>query len=633
MGAPEPGTTVASAYRLERVLGRGGMSSVWLATDVRSSRSVAIKFLAAGLAKNAEVLARFHREAEVARAVKHPGVVEVLGTGIEGGSHYIVMELLEGETAEALLAHSGPITPGAAAALAVPVLDVLEVAHRAGVVHRDLKPANVFLTAGRPRQVKVLDFGVATPGDAGQRFTRPGMMMGTLGYMAPEQVFDAAQAGPRADLYSLGAMLFQLLSGRLAFSAPSANGLVEQILTAVPPPLSGLAGGVPPRLSALVAQLLRKAPEERPPDAAAVRRALLEAVEPDDDTLFAGFGESPRRSAVLVRDDTDGLGETFQRPSPMRPPLAAPGQPAEVRPPAPVRAPAPAGKGARGWVIGGALLLGGFVAAAAVALLLERPAPVITPPPAVHLRPADPIPAAPTPVPAPTRPSAEPIPLEPLELEKGSRVLPAGDGQTEHCRELVRAAEKLVRTNPAAARLALADCLRFDPEYPPALYLWGELLLADRLPLSAIWVFQLFLESAPANHPRRGDAKLAVEQTQARVRASNKGIKRDPPSCRTLLRSKLSTAQPTQLRDLERELLKGIESNPLGQCNELVLADLYDLQGDAPNEVRHDLRYLDLCPECPDVARVRERLFRRAILNGGRITYAPSVPASPLTEP
>ncbi|WP_224058281.1 serine/threonine-protein kinase [Streptomyces kanamyceticus] len=266
-------------YRLLRQLGEGGMGQVWEARDETLGRLVAVKLiamLAGGNNKGDEARARFLREARITAALHHPNVVTVhdLGqaNGENGTAPFLVMELLRGEALDALV-RRGPVSLPDAARWGAQICDALADAHEAGVLHRDIKPSNVLITAtGR---VKVLDFGIARAADpyaTANRLTQTGFIVGTPPYMAPEQARGFPES--RSDLYALGCLLFELITGRLPFQAPDAVGYLTAHLTQPPPAPSSVAAHIPSDWDELVLTLLRKEPEQRYATAADVSDAL-----------------------------------------------------------------------------------------------------------------------------------------------------------------------------------------------------------------------------------------------------------------------------------------------------------------------------------------------------------------------
>ena len=252
------------------------MATVWRARDQVLGREVAVKVLNPQLTADPSFLARFAREARHAAALSHPRLVTVFDSGVDGGEAFIVMELVTGRTLRQVLDEAGPVAEGQAVAIAAGVCEALAVAHAAGLVHRDIKPANIALAADG--QVKVLDFGIArAEGSAGG--TRTLAVLGTAAYLSPEQA-SGEPAGPQADLYSLGCVLFEMLTGAPPFSADTAVGLAYRQVHDNPGPPSARRPGLPRRLDAITGQLLAKDPAARPPGASAARAGLLAALAP-----------------------------------------------------------------------------------------------------------------------------------------------------------------------------------------------------------------------------------------------------------------------------------------------------------------------------------------------------------------
>ncbi len=212
---------LAARYALREVIGTGGMATVWRASDEVLARDVAVKVLNPQYAADPGFLARFEREARHAARLSHPCLVTVFDCGVDDGTPFIAMELVAGRTLRHVLDEAGILPAGEAIAIAAAVCEALEVAHAAGLVHRDIKPANILLTGGG--EVKVLDFGIARaeePGDG----TRTQAVLGTAAYLSPEQA-SGHPAGPRSDLYALGCVLFEMLTGAPPFAADTAVGL------------------------------------------------------------------------------------------------------------------------------------------------------------------------------------------------------------------------------------------------------------------------------------------------------------------------------------------------------------------------------------------------------------------------
>jgi eukaryotic-like serine/threonine-protein kinase len=277
----DKGSEVAGRYRIEGLLGIGGMGVVYRAFDRALEVPVALKLLRPELAQRSDAFERFRAEILLARQVSSPRVVRIHDIGQHEGRWLISMDLVEGESLERLLEREGALPVERAIAIARDLAEALAAAHSAGVVHRDLKPANVLIDAqGRAR---VSDFGIARSlGSSGA--TRSGVVVGTPEYLAPEQARGGAIDG-RADLYALGLILFEMLAGRRAFEAETPAELLGQRMVASPPPLRRLRSELPPWLERLVARLLRTQPAQRPADAATViaildRRRLPPSLPP-----------------------------------------------------------------------------------------------------------------------------------------------------------------------------------------------------------------------------------------------------------------------------------------------------------------------------------------------------------------
>ena len=265
--------TRVGPYRIVGLMARGGMGDVYRATDVRLQRDVALKLLAHAGTDDTQRIERFLQEARVTAALDHVNIVKVFDVGVLDGRPYLVAELLDGETVRARLGR-GPLAAEDATRIAGHVAAGLVVAHAAGLVHRDLKPDNVFLT--RSGVTKILDFGIAKladgPAMADGLATLTGVLLGTAGYLAPEQIRGDAVDG-RTDLFALGSMLFEMSTGRRAFAREHTIDTLHAILHDDPPDLLP-AAGVSADLAAIVMRLLEKSPAARFQSAADLERAL-----------------------------------------------------------------------------------------------------------------------------------------------------------------------------------------------------------------------------------------------------------------------------------------------------------------------------------------------------------------------
>jgi serine/threonine-protein kinase len=274
------GSLLAGKYRIEQVLGHGGMGSVYLAENVDIGRKVAIKFLHGDFAADAGMVARFRQEARAAAAVGHPGIVDVLDLGTtDDGSEFIVMERLEGETLGSRIKREGRMAPAEAVRIACDVLAALGAAHERRILHRDLKPENVFLVARPVAATKILDFGISKFGGEGDvSLTQTGAVMGSPLYMSPEQARGARDVGPASDLYAVGAILYEALTGTPPFTGASYNEVLANLLTEQHRPLVEVRPEVGVELGSIVDSLLAKSTADRPQNARAVQFALQQAI-------------------------------------------------------------------------------------------------------------------------------------------------------------------------------------------------------------------------------------------------------------------------------------------------------------------------------------------------------------------
>jgi beta-lactam-binding protein with PASTA domain/predicted Ser/Thr protein kinase len=263
------GTLIDRRYRVISRIGSGGMADVYCCEDLQLGRQVAVKLLHERFAEDEEFVERFRREASSAASLSHPNIVGVFDRGEWDGTYYIAMEYLEGRSLKALIRAEGPLPPSRAIELTMQVLGAARSAHQRGVIHRDLKPHNVIVDAeGR---VKVTDFGIARAGVS--EITETGSIMGTVEYLSPEQAQGHA-VGPRSDLYSIGVVLYELLTARLPFSGDSAVTIALKQISELPVPPSAYNRAVSAELDAIVLAALAKDPEHRYQDADAFLAAL-----------------------------------------------------------------------------------------------------------------------------------------------------------------------------------------------------------------------------------------------------------------------------------------------------------------------------------------------------------------------
>ena len=266
---PDPylSTVLKETYRVERLLGKGGMGGVYLATHLRLGSNVAVKLLLADISKNPEAQHRFRREAKVAMDLNDDNIVHIHDYDVtDGGAPYIVMEFLDGEDLATMLHREAPLHLDRVLSIARQIASALAAAHRANVVHRDLKPENIFLKqrANGEEVVKVVDFGIAKVLDSESMVTRTGALMGTPCFMAPEQAQQRArEVDCRADIFSFGCVLYYMLSGKLPFHGRRYAQVLLQILSEQPPPLRSLVPRLPEPVEQVINRALAKAPEDR----------------------------------------------------------------------------------------------------------------------------------------------------------------------------------------------------------------------------------------------------------------------------------------------------------------------------------------------------------------------------------
>lgn len=336
------GAVLDGRYRVEGLIATGGMSAVYRGLDVRLDRPVALKVMDARYSGDQQFITRFQREARAVARLKDPGLVAVYdqGDGGPGGRPaYLVMELVEGGTLRELLRERGPMPPHAVAAVLGPVLSGLAVAHRAGLVHRDIKPENVLISDDG--EVKIADFGlVRAVADA--KITSTSVILGTAAYLSPEQV-STGDASPRSDVYGVGILAYELLTGTTPFTGDTALTIAYQRMDRDVPAPSVVISGVPPQFDELVATACARNPADRYADAQDMG-AELDAIA-DELGLPAFRVPAPRNSAQhdaaaayrsrIVEERTTAA--TPDRPAP--PPILPPRNPPPQHRPAPPQRP------------------------------------------------------------------------------------------------------------------------------------------------------------------------------------------------------------------------------------------------------------------------------------------------------
>jgi len=285
-------------YVVVAALGSGGMGEVYRARDTRLEREVALKLLAGHLQSNEELRERMAREARAVARLSHPHICALYDVGREGERDFLVMELLTGRTLADRL-KDGPLPLDQTLRVGIEIADALAAAHATGIVHRDLKPANVMLT---PSGVKLLDFGIAKAFDSvgsaapasEPGLTSTGIVLGTVPYMAPEQI-EGKPSDPRTDIFALGALLYEMATGRPAFSAPTQAALIAKVLTADAPSMASIRPGIPAGLNRLVRTCLTRDPAVRWQSA---RDAELLLRSMADESRHGGAANAPETAAA-----------------------------------------------------------------------------------------------------------------------------------------------------------------------------------------------------------------------------------------------------------------------------------------------------------------------------------------------
>jgi eukaryotic-like serine/threonine-protein kinase len=332
-GDVAPDTVVDGRYRLLERLGSGGMAEVYCAQDLQLGRRVALKLLYRRFAEDSSFVERFRREASAAAGLQHPNVVSVYDRGEWDGTSYIAMELVDGRTLRELVQEDGPVDPVRAIDFTIGVLRAARFAHRRGIIHRDIKPHNILVD--REERAKVTDFGIARAGASDM--TETGSIMGTAQYLSPEQAQGEAVT-PQSDLYAVGVLLYELLTGRVPFDGDSAVSIALKQVSEPPVPPSSIDPSIPPELDAIVLRAMEKDPARRFPDA---------------DTFIAALDEVRTR---LTGQTTTNGGHVRHAQIPPPPPLP------------PHAPPEPAHRGRRRWPW--AVVVGLLAAAGAAAALL-----------------------------------------------------------------------------------------------------------------------------------------------------------------------------------------------------------------------------------------------------------------------
>lgn len=369
----ESGRVVAERYRIERVLGSGGMGTVHEATQLALDRRVALKVLHPALTTDRSLVARFRREAKVMAGLKHPNIVEVIDAGQEGPLVFLVMEYLTGVPLNARVEAEMPMAPGALLPLVLPVGRALSFVHARGIVHRDVKPDNIFLVRGDDGAItpKLLDFGIARPVSGGKSITATGVILGTPAYMAPEQAWGLKEITPAADQWAFGAMLYEALGGEIPHLCETPHALIVRRVSEAPRPLTEIAPGVDPALAAVVMRALATEPSARYES----MDALLDALAPfAAEQGPAAVAQGPAAAAPVAPVATKPAAMAATMTAPAEEPTPQP----EARAPEPEAAPVVPMAPLRFPRVLAGLIVAAAVAAAGFALTRRDSAPRAT---------------------------------------------------------------------------------------------------------------------------------------------------------------------------------------------------------------------------------------------------------------
>ncbi len=449
------GTVIGGKYRLDEPIGQGGMASVWRATHLALDTSVAVKVLDVSNAKAARMRERFEREAKLAANIKHRNIVDILDFGLHDDHPYMVMELLAGQSLGDRLEGDAPITDKEVFDIAAQVLSGLAAAHDAGVVHRDVKPDNVFLVRDADGVYpKILDFGISrdlTPGKNDTRVTNTGVLVGTPLYMSPEQARGLKDVDARTDLWSVGAMVYEALTGGLPFDSENMGDILIRIAMEDMPPIQTRRPDLPDAAAAVVMKALARDRSKRWQDARAMR-----------DAMTAASAEIGAQAVRHHRSD-DAI--------PLPPPGLRPLDDDDTSSGPLVRG-APRGAPRRIWPIAAGAGVLSFAAVAAVAFVFlggeirfrGEAAPAIDAAPAIEASPAEPAPA-PAAEPAPTVVAAPEPPVE--EEDTAPEPAPAADEPPRDAPPVVAEAP-VVATRPARRGRDQAAPAEAEPTPPPA---------------------------------------------------------------------------------------------------------------------------------------------------------------------
>jgi serine/threonine-protein kinase len=321
------GQTIEGKYRIDARIGEGGMGTVYRATRLMIGDVVAVKVMSQEQSAPAQAAERFRREAQAAARFKHPNAGAIHDFGVSAsGTFYLVMELVEGQSLRNIISRQGPLAPSAAAEILNQVAAALDEAHRHNIVHRDLKPDNIIVwTTQQGLRVKTLDFGIAKLRDlrTSDNLTQTGALLGTPQYMSPEQCLGGELDG-RSDIYSLGIVLFEMLTGATPFNAPSASAIILQQMQQPPPSPRAINLKISPAIEAVVLHALQKRREARPQTAGMLAKEMIFAVSNPELRHVAASSSTAARGARMTNPPS--LANAAARMAPVVQMGAAPGR-------------------------------------------------------------------------------------------------------------------------------------------------------------------------------------------------------------------------------------------------------------------------------------------------------------------
>lgn len=337
--------TVLGKYRIVRLLGEGGMGSVYEGVHLEIGKRVAIKTISRALATIPEARARFLLEAQLTSRVRHPHTVDVTDICLDGEPAFLVMEYLEGEDLARHLRRTGPMPFDEVVAIALPILAAVAAAHDEGVIHRDLKPQNIFLAQMRDgtAQPKVLDFGISKA-PAYSPIQTSGAILGSPSYFAPEQVVDPKAISPASDQYAMGVILYECVTGRLPYEGSNLAAIFQNIVTGSYPPARAHRADLPDGLQAVITRAMSLQPADRFPDLRQMGRALLPFATPRTQLLWRDELSEGAAAAARATEGPSPVPVTDQTPGPVLSPLSiTAAMPGSAHPSAGAEPVAPAG--------------------------------------------------------------------------------------------------------------------------------------------------------------------------------------------------------------------------------------------------------------------------------------------------